>query len=187
MTDAGGTIVPTRKRRPPPGWFLLGLMIVVGVSVGALLSNYSADEPRETKAASSRKAGAQPAGVPFTIGGRHYLIDLPVRCKRAENSSSPTFYCPPGVRSPQTIGIAAAGAGSPALPAPTKTLALGPGRTLTYGTAQRDGGSGGKEVTLSGRLTLGGATLLVTCSTQGELSQPPADWCLPHLRTIRAK
>lgn len=166
---------------------LLGLMLVAGIGIGALISVYVPVDQGKAQPATSRTAAAQPAGVPFTIGGKPYLIDLPARCKRAENSASPTFLCPPGVRSPQTIGIAAAGSASPALPAPTKTLTLGPGRTLTYVTASRDGGSGGQEVTLSGRLTVGGSTLTVTCSAQAELSQPAVDWCLPHLKTIRAK
>ena len=162
-------------------------MILVGLGISALISSYAPVDRSQAKPAPSRKAAVQSSGVPFTVGGQLYLIDLPARCKRAENSSSPTFVCPPGVRSPQTIGIAAAGPGSPALPGSPKTLTLGPGRTLAFVTARRDGSSGGQEVTLSGRLTLGGATLTVTCSAQRELSRPAADWCLPHLRTIRMK
>lgn len=55
---------------------------------------------------------------------------------------------------------------------------------LRYLLAANDGGSGGAELELRGRVAVGGREYAVTCTEQDEL-RPRVDWCLEVLKSLR--
>lgn len=97
----------------------------------------------------------------------------------------------PGRRTPRTLELVAVAAGRGerfelAVDRGVRVdLALG--RTVLRSRIEHDdGGSGGPEATLTGRVALGGREVAVFCHAQDE-DQPSLRWCLGLLQTLRAR
>jgi hypothetical protein len=147
----------------------------------------AADGKDRQPEAMRQSAQARDRQALVAVGGRRFAMMLPASCCVQRLGDRTRIVCPPHTRTPTTIRLELAGPASPTVPAEAKTLAFGAGRSLAYWITRYAGGSGGPEVYLIGRLRLGKTTLAVTCGSQGEFSRPPADWCVPYLRTMRPR
>ena len=121
----------------------------------------------------------------FTLQGQHFSIKLPERvetkaCKFIKNGF--LFHFGPGGRSPKVIVLSAIPLKKDA-PKPPDTESP---QITTHKPTVAEGGSGGPEVSLSGRLTIAGQNFVFSCDYQAEFaSASGASWCLKYLETLR--
>ncbi len=161
---------------------------IVAVTLSALSPGGAAADGKDRRSGVPRQSAQAPGNErSVVVGGRRFAISLPARCRVRRLGDGAWIVCPPHTRSPKTIRVEPVGPRSPKPPADAKRLAFDAGRSLVYWITRHEGGSGGREVYLIGRLRLGKTTLAVTCGSQGEFSRPPADWCVPYLRTMRPR
>lgn len=167
-------------------------ILALGIAVTALSvptsgGDAAADGKDRRLRAMRQSAQAPDRQVFVAVDGQRFVIMLPARCRVRRLGDRARIVCPPHTRSPKTIRLEPIGPGSPKVPADAKVLTFAAGRSLAYWITRYEGGSGGREVYLIGRLRLGKTTLAVTCGSQGEFVRPQADWCVPYLRTMRTR
>ncbi|MEM8534812.1 MAG: hypothetical protein AAGF95_28490 [Chloroflexota bacterium] len=120
----------------------------------------------------------------FVLDEQIFAIPLPTNYVVLEQYAEPATirFGIPDTRSPRSLQFQiAAGVRAP-LPPLVHTRRLNHGHVLRYHIHQLpESGSGGTESILTGIITVGETTILVTCHEQAELN-PESTWCLPYLQ-----
>lgn len=108
-------------------------------------------------------------------------LDVPAGTAVALADDGATFTTRPGARVPRQFSVHA----RPSAPGESRrTLAADVAIAYTLRTA--DGGSGGAESVLEGRLQAGARSFAVTCNDQAEAPlEADATWCFVWLATLR--
>ena len=122
----------------------------------------------------------------FKIGNDHFTVTVaqPYEFSSSADDRSIEIYWPGrNHRTPQFLSLSVPGDSAPGTAWSKKNLANDV--TMAYSIASSEGGSGGDEIELSGRVTTpNGSALDVKCRHQSELS-PSVDFCFDILKTLR--
>lgn len=120
----------------------------------------------------------------FVLDEQIFAIPLPTTYVVLEQHAEPATirFGIPDTRSPRSLQFQIDADVQSQLPPLVHTRQLNHGHILHYHIHQLpESGSGGTEHILTGIITVGETTILVTCQEQAELNPQPT-WCLPYLQ-----
>lgn len=161
-------------------WRALGL---VALTIGLTLGLFGSDE---CLGGEPNKPATVLATQDFTLGGRRFEASLPVTAKVRYLGKMASIILDAHARLPSVINVYPGSANVPKLAGTSKTTRFTSGAAFTYTLRTGDAGKGETQEFLVGRLSIGGAILGVTCSSQGEFAHQ-GDWCIPYIGSIRIK
>jgi hypothetical protein len=152
-----------------------GIRVVGLIAVFAVMSCDGAGAPEVTQARE------------FVLAGETFVMNVPPEAEiRVDDGRAlARITIRPMTRTPSVMEI---GVAERKLGEVLDRSASWPRSRLDYRVSFMDGGSGGTEVVLEGRLALGPRRIQVRCLAQSELSpESLASWCLPYLRSLALK